>query len=311
MELSVLELFIDVVRHGSFAAAAREHSLDPSSVSRAISGLEDELGQRLFQRTTRKLSPTEVGMDYFARVEPLVQEMRSAHELLADVSGSPRGTLRVTTSVSFGHTFVVPRLPCFQERYPELTVELHMSDAIVDIVAERFDLAIRLGRPVDSTLIAQRLMKTRYFVCASPKYLEKSPCMGSPSDLSSHNCLRFPIAGYRSSFRFRSKKGHVTEVAITGKSIISSASALKECTLNGMGVALLPDWLVSEDFKKGSLVNVFPDHQVTATDFETAAWLVYPSRAYVPLKVRAFIDFLKAEVGGVEKAAFERDPTAR
>ncbi len=296
MELSVLELFIDVVRQGSFAAASREHNLDPSSVSRAISGLEDELGIRLFQRTTRKLSVTEAGMNYFTRIEPLVGELRSANELTADASGTPRGTLRVTASVSFGHTFVVPRLAAFQNQHPELTVELHMSDAIVDLVSERFDIAIRLGRPVDSALIAQRLMQTKYYVCASPGYIERAAPLRTPEELSRHNCLVFPIAGFRTNWRFRSAGGQETEVPINGKSVISSASALKACAMDGMGVALLPGWLVEGEFECGSLVNVFPCHRVTATDFETAAWLVYPSRSYVPLKVRAFIDFMKTQV---------------
>lgn len=296
MELAVLELFIDVVRHGSFAAAAREHNLDPSSVSRAISGLEDELGLRLFQRTTRKLSPTEAGMNYFARVEPLVQELQAVHEFTADATGAPRGTLRVSASFSFGHRCIVPHLASFQKKYPDLTVELHLSDAIVDLVADRFDLAVRLGRPTDSTLIAQRLMRTKYYVCASPGYLKNAPPLRDPKDLSRHNCLLFPLPGFRSSFRFRQKNGKELVVPITGKTIISSGSALEECAKRGMGVALLAGWLVEDDLKTGKLVDLFPRHQVTATDFETSAWLVYPSRAYVPLKVRAFIEFLKAEV---------------
>lgn len=293
-----MELFIDVVRHGSFAAAAREHSLDPSSVSRAISGLEDELRLRLFQRTTRKLSPTEAGMDYFARVEPLVQELQAVHEFTADATGTPRGTLRVSASFSFGHRRIVPHLASFQAKYPDLTVELHLSDAIVDLVADRFDLAIRLGRPTDSSLIAQRLMKTKYYVCASREYLKHAPPIREPKDLSRHNCLLFPLPGFRSNWRFRRISGKETVVPIGGKTVISSASALEECAKRGMGVALLAGWLVEDELKKGSLIDLFPRHQVTATDFETSAWLVYPSRAYVPLKVRAFIEFLKSEVAG-------------
>lgn len=296
MEVAVLQLFIDVMRKGTFAAAAREHDLDPSSVSRAISGLEEELGVRLFQRTTRKLSPTEAGINYFQKIEPLVQELGQAMEVVTDATGKPSGTVRVSSSVSFGLTCIVPHLSEFQKEYPDLTVDLQLSDAVVDIVAERFDLAIRLGRPADSTLIARKLMSTRYHVVASKKYRKSAPPLSCPKDLKEHNCLLFPLSSYRTRWRFRDAKKRVTEVPIGGKTVISSATALRECALQGMGVALLPHWIVEDDLKKGTLVDLFPQLQPTATDFETAAWLVYPSRQYVPLKLRVFIDWLKTRV---------------
>ncbi|KAM3093965.1 LysR substrate-binding domain-containing protein [Phormidesmis sp. 146-35] len=293
MELSVLQTFVDVVKQGSFAAVARERNVDPSSVSRAIAGLEEELGIRLFQRTTRQLSPTEAGMTYFERVESLVEELQQATAIATDVSSQPKGKLRVTASVSFGLKCIVPLLPEFTQRYPDLTIDLLLSDTIVDLFAERIDVAIRLGLLPDSTLVAQQLMPTDYSVCASSDYLKRSEQLKNPVDLAQHNCLLFPFAGFRSRWIFKDQKGELSEVPVFGRTLISSAIALQHCAIAGMGLALLPIWLIGEDLQAGTLINVFPDYEVTAADFSTAAWLVYPSRAYIPLKVRVFIDFLK------------------
>lgn len=190
----------------------------------------------------------------------------------------------------------MPLLSDFGRRYPDLTVDLLLTDATVDLLAERIDVAVRLGLLADSTLIAQQLMKTRYAVCASPAYLQHGERLKEPGDIENHNCLLFPLAGSRSRWIFRDRQGQENEVPVKGKIMISNAIALQQCAIAGMGLALLPHWLIDEDLRSGTLVNVFPEYAVTATDFNTAAWLVYPSRSYVPLKVRVFIDFLKQAV---------------
>lgn len=298
MDVSVLQLFVDVVKQGSFAAVARDRNLDPSSVSRAIAGLEDELGIRLLQRTTRQLSPTESGKTYFERIEPLVEEIQQATDIATDVSGQPKGTLRVTASASFGLKCIVPYLPEFQRLYPELIVDLLLTDAVIDLFAERIDVAVRLGLLADSTLIAQQLMQTSYTVCGSPNYLRRSHSLKHPTDLARHNCLLFPLAGFRSRWIFKDRSGELSEIPVRGQTVISSAIALQQCAIAGMGLALLPNWLIDADLRAGTLVRVFPEYAVTATDFSTAAWLVYPSRAYIPLKVRIFIEFLKQSISG-------------
>jgi DNA-binding transcriptional LysR family regulator len=296
MDISTLNLFIEVMKQGNFATVARDRNLDPSSVSRAIAGLEAELGIRLFQRTTRQLSPTEAGTTYFERIEPLVAEMQQAMDIAIDISGQPKGTLRITASTSFGLKCIVPLLPEFQALYPELTIDLLPTDTVVDLLAEKIDVAVRLGLLVDSTLIAQQLIKTHYSVCASPDYLKRLGNLEKPTDVEHHNCLLFPLAGFRSKWIFKDQNGAVSEVYVHGHTLISSAIALQQCAVAGMGLALLPNWLVGEDLRAGTLINVFPDYAVTGTDFNTAAWLVYPSRAYVPLKVRVFIEFIKNSV---------------
>lgn len=293
MDTSVLQMFVEVVRQGSFAAVARERNIDPSSVSRAIAALESELGIRLFQRTTRQLSPTEAGMAYFERVEPLVEEMERAIAVAKDISGQPKGVLRVTASVSFGLKCIVPLLPQFTAKYPELTVDLLLTDTVVDLFAEKIDVAVRLGKLADSSLIAQQLMLTSYAVCASPKYLQQWGKPQTPTEVEQHNCLLFPLPGFRTRWIFRDREGNIQEISVRGRTIISNAIALQQCAIAGMGLALLPNWLIDEDIDAGRLVKLFPDYEVTATDFHPGAWLVYPSRAYVPLKVQAFAEELK------------------
>lgn len=293
MELSTLQLFVEVVRQGSFAAVARDHNLDPSSVSRAIAGLEAELGIRLFQRTMRKLSPTEAGTDYFERIESLIEDLQQAGTIAADIATQPQGQLRVTASVSFGLRCIVPLLPAFQARYPKLTVDLLLTDTVLDLLAERVDVAIRLGLMADSSLIAQRLIPTHYAICASSAYLKQTQPIQQPTDLAHHNCLLFPLAVFRSRWIFRDSQKQITEVTVKGQTIVSNAIALRDCAVSGMGLAILPNWLIQDDLKTGRLVNVLPNYDVTATDFDTAAWLVYPSRRYIPAKVKVFVDFFK------------------
>ena len=295
MELSSLQIFVEIVRRGSFAAVARDRDIEPSAVSRTVSALEEELGVRLLQRTTRRLSLTEAGRVYFERIEPLVEEVERARLIVSDVGTRPRGTLRVTTSVSFGQKCVVPLLPGLADAFPDLSVELLLTDAVVDIVGERIDLAVRLGRLTDSALIATQLLRARYVVCASPDYLKKHDPPRAPRDLAAHDCLLFPLAGFRSRWIFRDGAQQVIEVPIKGRFVLSSGIALHECALAGMGPALLPLWLTEGDLRRGTLVNLLPDYDVTATDFDSAVWLLFPSRVYVPHKVRAFADYLKQE----------------
>ena len=284
------------MRQGRFAAVAREQNIDPSSVSRTISGLEKELGVRLFQRTTRQLSPTEAGLTYFHRIEPLMEEMEQAIALTKEVSGQPQGTLRFTASVSFGLKCIVPWLPEFEVMYPDLTVDLLLTDARLDLLTERIDLAIRLGELKDSTLIAQKLMSTTYAVCASPDYLAKNKSVNRPEDIKQHNCLLFPLPDFRTHWIFKNQEGKTSKIAVRGRTIISNAIALQECAIASMGLALLPLWLIDKDLKSGKLVQVLPDYDVAARNFDTSAWLVYPSRRYIPLKVKVFIDFYKQKL---------------
>ena len=293
MEIRTLELFAAVARRGSFAAVAKEMDVDPSSISRAIGDLEAELGLRLFQRTTRSMTLTEAGALYLGRIEPLIEELSDAREAATQVSGSPRGLLRLTASVTFGQVRIVPLLPAFRASYPDIEIECLFTDANLDLVSERIDVAVRLAPVVEGDLIAAKLMDTRYRVVASPAYLAAHPALKSPFDLQGHRVLLFNLRPYRARWLFRDKQGREESVPISGDITLAPAGSLLSAALLGLGPALLPDWLVDAAIAKGDLVEVFPHHRVTATTFETAAWLVYPSRSYLPSKVRVFADFLK------------------
>lgn len=296
MDLSKLQIFVEVVRQGRFAAVARDRNVDPSSISRAIANLEKELGVRLLQRTTRQLTPTEAGKLYYEKVAPLMAQLEQAGTAVTEVAGQPHGTLRVTASVSFGLTCIVPYLAQFQAIYSDVHVDLILSDAVLDLVSERIDLAIRLGMMTDSSLIAQRLIPTQYSVCASPTYIKRKGTPKTPQELTDHACLRFPFPGFRTRWVFKDSQGQVEEVSVQGKTIISSAIALRECAISHMGPSLLPHWLIQSDLTAGHLIDLFPHHAVTATTFDTAAWFVYPSKRYKPLKVELFMAFLKEQL---------------
>lgn len=296
MDSRSLELFATVAQRGSFAAVAKERNVDPSSISRTIAELEAELGLRLFQRTTRSMTLTEAGEIYLARIEPLIEELVRAREAAAQVTGTPRGVLRLTASVTFGQTRIVPMLPEFRRRYPELGVECIFTDANMDLVADRIDLAVRLAPAVEGEVIATKLMDTQYRVVASAAYLAAHPPLRAPSDLSARRVLLFNLRAYRTRWLFRDRAGHEESVPIAGDVTISPAGSLLTAAAVGLGPALLPDWLVDDAIRDGVVADVFPDHRVTATTFETAAWLVYPSRNYLPGKVRAMVDYLKEQL---------------
>jgi DNA-binding transcriptional LysR family regulator len=293
MDLAALEVFADVMRKGSLSAVARERDVAPSSISRSIAGLESELGARLFHRTTRRIAPTEAGLLFLARIEPHLEGLRDARDAMADTSDVVSGVLRVTASTSFGVECVGPLLGDFAALYPHLNVELSLTDRVVDLVAERFDLALRHGPLPDSTLVAQALVATRYHVVASPKYRARHGRPRKPADLAGHRCLTFPLPGFASFWRFRDANGNTEEASVTGRIVVNSGLVLRRCALDGAGIVLLSDWLVGRDLEKGRLIDLFPRHRVTPTHFETAISAVYPSRKFVPRKVRALIDFLK------------------
>ena len=292
MDIQKLEIYADVMRMGSFAAAARLRDMDPSSVSRAIAALETMLSARLFQRTTRRLTPTEAGQAYFDRIEPLLADLKAAAEALGDHDEVPRGHLRLTASVAFGQCVIGPLLPALYDRHPELSVELVLTDRNIDLIADRIDLAVRLAPRPRGDLIARKLLDTRYRVCASPDYVSRQGWPVDPQALADHGCLLLDLPKYRESWQFRHPNGRIEQVAIAGRMTISNPVALRDAAIAGLGPTLLADWLVREALASGELLDLYPGLDAAATEFETAAWLLYPSRQYLPLKVRAAIDFL-------------------
>ena len=293
MDTRDLALFAETARLGSFAAVAKLRGLDPSAVSRAIAGLETDLGLRLFQRSTRRLSLTEAGDSYLARALPLIEELARIGTEARAAQSLPSGTLRLTASVTFGQARIVPLLGAFRARHPQIGLECLFTDANLDLVADRIDLAVRLAPAVEGDVVAARLMDTRYRVVASPGYLAAAAPLQRPADLDHHRVLMFMLRPFRTRWLFRDRSGQVSEQPVRGDIMLSPAGTLREAAIAGLGPALLPDWLVDGDIAAGRLVRCLPAWDATATTFDTGAWLVYPSRSFLPAKVRAMIDFLR------------------
>ncbi len=302
MEIATLRLFVDVAHRGSFSAVARESGLDPSQVSRAIAGLEAELGLRLFQRTTRTLVLTDAGAAYLARVEPLVDELTAAGDL-ARVAEGVEGRVRLTCSVAYGLERVVPLLPAFRRTWPGLKLDVMMSDANLDLVADHVDLAIRLGPAISTGAIGVQLHAMRYGLYASPAWLATAPPLQTPADLVQHRCLLFAGPLARRDWLFTAVDGTTETVTVDGDLAISSPLGLREAARSGLGPTLLPDWLVAADIAAGRLVDALPGHVATSTAFGSGIWLLYPSRAWLPAKVRVTIDFLREHLPAADKRA--------
>jgi DNA-binding transcriptional LysR family regulator len=301
MNLDALRCLVEVAREQRFAAVARRRNVDPSNISRTVAQLESHLGVRLFQRSTRKMVLTEAGEQFLQKIEPLIDELDRAMDAARDAAAAPNGTLRLTASVTFGHERIVPLLPEFRRHYPRVQIDGIFTDENVDLVAQRIDLAVRLGSTVTGDMVVTKLVDTRYRVVASAAYLKGANRLRSPADLAMHECLLFPVQVLPPLWQFRNARGEATKVAVRGEITLSTAQALRDAAIAGLGPALLADWLVDEAIADGLLLDVFPQLQVTATTFDTAAWLVYPSRTYLPAKVRVMIDFLKEKLNPVRK----------
>lgn len=298
-----MRLFVATVRGGSFSEAARQLGCTPSAVSRQVGALEADLGVRLFTRTTRRLNLTEAGTALLEQSERILGEIDAMREAVRAVDASPRGLLRVTAPIVYGRLHLVPLLPEFLERHAEVEVNLVLSDAVVDLLENDIDVAVRIAALPDSTLIARRLASVERVICGSPAYLQQRGIPAAPADLREHACLpfRFHTAAnvWRSGsnvWRLEGEDG-LEEVSVNGPFTANNADALVIAALAGLGLILVPTWLVSDHLREGALVPVLGDYRVSPSDIETSVYAVYPSGRFLSPKVRAFIDFLVDHLG--------------
>ncbi len=295
MDDDLLRTTLRVARAGSFAAAARETGVDPSSVSRHVAALEEAVNIRIFDRTTRRLDLTEAGRLYLDRAAPALDALDEAADVARDVMTEPSGTLRVTTSVAFGERWLVPRLAAFRSAYPRIDLDLILTDAMTDLAQDGIDVALRLGpRPETGSMVAAKLFDTPYRVVASPDYLARRGHPQNPQELAEHDGLLFRLPAFQSPWQFTSGEGRESVEARPKPALkISNALALRRAALSGMGVALLADWTIRSDLEDRGLVDLFPQVKVSVGGFDSGAWIVYLSRSYVPTRLRVFIDHLK------------------
>lgn len=283
--LGDLEIFSRVIATGSMSAAGRALGLSPAVVSKRVKRLEERLGTRLFQRTTRQISLTEAGQGFHERIVGILAGIEEAEAFVSGRSGAARGVLRISAPTSFGRLHIAPHLKGFMASHPELVVNLVLTDAFSDLVAESFDLAIRIGELSDSSLVARRLAPVRRLLCAAPSYLEKHGQPQSIDDLAHHICLPQHI---QDVWRLEGPGGTVT-VRPQGPLITNSSEVVREAVLTGMGIALRSTWDVGPDLRSGALRQILPDHEGSRNVVLSA---VYPSRQFLPAKVRLFIDYL-------------------
>jgi DNA-binding transcriptional LysR family regulator len=286
-----LEIFARVARTGNMSAAGREMGLSPAVISKRVSLLEDRLGARLFQRTTRQLTLTETGEGYFKRVIDILSLVEEAEDFVSRRNTKPRGILKVSVPTSFARQHITPHLASFLVQYPDIELDLHLSDTYVDIIRDGYDLAIRIGELQDSSLVARKLATDMRILCAAPSYLAKSGIPKGAADLENHNCLS---AGLQDAWQLDSPGGSKS-VRITSNLRTNSSEFVREALIAGLGIGLRATWDVGPDIEAGRLQRVLPDHQGAAN---SAIYAVYPSRDFMPAKVNVFIEHLAEIYGG-------------
>lgn len=289
--LACMRLFSRVVQAGSFSAAGRQIGMSPASVFRMINGLEDELGVRLLNRSSRKLTLTEAGHLYFQKLEGILGDIEEANAAVAQLHLAPRGTLRVHTRVSLGIHHIAPLLPQFLDQHRELKIDLRLSDNPADLAEENIDVAIHVGDVVGSNLVSRKLTAGPRVVCASPSYLARIPAPRRPEDLLEHNCLTFRSGESEPVWRFR-KRGELVEIKVTGNLLADKGDALHVAALNGLGVVLLRTWSVESDLRAGRLVPLLTDYEATPFGFDHDIHLVTLKSRHRSLKVRLFSEYL-------------------
>lgn len=292
--LDAMAVFAGVVEAESFSGAARALGLSKSAVSKQIGRLEDRLGLRLLNRTTRRLSLTEAGAAFYQGCQRVVAEAEAAERAVTHLASAPRGRLRINAPMSFGLRHISPALPEFLGRYPELAVDLTLNDRVVDLVEEGFDVGVRIAPLADSSLVARRLAPSRSVLSAAPAYLE---ARGAPRDLDAledHACLIYSYQASGEAWRLSGPAGE-RRLKVSGPLRVNNGDAILAAALGGLGVALLPCFICGDDLRAGRLVRVLPGWQAAAGNAVSA---VYPAARHLSPKVRVFVDFLAGRFRG-------------
>ncbi len=290
--LGDLEIFARIVTTGGLSAAGRELGLSPPVVSKRVQRLEERLGTRLFQRTTRKVTLTEAGQGFYDRVVAILASVEEAEMQLARRSSEARGLLRVSAPTSFGRLHIAPHLGPLLNANPELTVDLELSDAFVDIVGDGFDIAVRIADLTDSSLVARRLAPVHRVLCATPAYLAQAGMPRAFTDLADHVLL---ATHGQDPWRLQGPDGPVTQ-RVHSPLRTNSNEVVREAVLAGVGIALRSTWDVGPELSSGALQVVLPAYRAS---HRVGVFAVYPSRRFLPQKVRVFIDHLAALYGSV------------
>ncbi len=288
-----MEVFVRVVERGGLSAAARVSRMTPSAVSKLVSRLEDRLGSRLINRSTRKLQLTPEGAEFYDNAVRILGELDSA-ERRAGEGATPRGRLRVNTNVAFGIHHLLPLLPDFLDRHPEMAVDVSLTDIVVDLLEERADVAIRVGPMRESRLVARKLGESPAVVVAAPSYLARHGAPNTPKELARHNLLGFCFTRMVASWPFRLADGTTLSVEPSGRTLISDGEAMRHLSIAGAGIARLSRFHIAADIAAGRLVPLLESFRSGEAEPVNAVYV--GQGGHLPARVRAFLDYLSANV---------------
>lgn len=280
-------VFVRVVEAGSFSEAARLMLMTPSTVSKLIARLESRLGVRLIERSTRRLALTEEGQFYYERSQALLSQLDETEQQIAQGGAEAEGVVRITSSVSFGTTAVEPILPAFFEAYPNVIVDLSLSDEVVDLYLDRTDIAIRVGKLPDSNLMARKIGETKRCIVASPAYLARHGTPVTPEELVHHNCLGFNFRRAMPVWPMR-EGGRIVERMLSGSLLVNNGDTLRRMAIAGVGIIRLADYHLRGPIERGELVELLADSDIGVVDEVHA---LYRNSQFLPARVRAFLDF--------------------
>ncbi len=285
-----IEVFVAVVEKGSFVGAGEALNLSRAAVSKSVLELEKRVGGRLLQRTTRRISLTEAGTAYYRRCKQILDQVDEADQAVGVVTGRAVGRLKVNAPLSFGIQYLAGLWGPFLKQYPELELEIVLSDQLVDVIEDGYDAVIRISKLADSTLIQRRLTSTRLIPCASVEYIEIHGMPLRPEALSRHSTIGYLYGSGRDTWSFISADGNVIDTPTQPSIRANNGDTCKALALSGQGIALLPDFLIWQELQQQKLVPILPEYQVA----DLGIYIVYPSRKQLSAKVRALIDFLSA-----------------
>lgn len=291
-EFDQITAFVAAVEHGGFTAAGQVLGRDGSILSRRVTALEQRLGVRLMERTTRRLVLTQAGEDFYPRMQLALRALQDIEQDTAATASRVRGSLRIALPATFGRMWLAPVLPRFMAIYPDLVVNVAFEDRYVDLVAESFDVAVRIGSLSDSRLVARRLAPSQRLLCAAPAYLQAHGWPALPADLGQHACLGFSKLASHPVWHLCDGDSTVA-IRIAGPLVTDDAHSLVQAAVAGLGIAMVSDWLAGPELACGRLVPVLTDFPIESQE---AIYLVHPSQRLVPSKTRAFIDWIVQEL---------------
>ncbi|MGF1680293.1 LysR substrate-binding domain-containing protein [Photobacterium minamisatsumaniensis] len=284
-----LQYFNAVIESRSISETSRIFDVQPSSISRQIAALEQELGVRLINRNTRNISPTEAGKMFYSYSQQIVASLDEAKRVINDLQEQPKGKLVVSATVGYGESVILPHIAEFTLLYPDVELKIELSERVVDLIEENIDVAIRSGELADSTLVARKLQDNNFILCASPVYLSQNGVPDTPDALQTHHCIRYGYIGWNNWYL---TAGNLTRVEIGSGLEINTVNGQKQLLLNHSGIALLPRWAVDAELKSGALVQILAEYVFSPQPTNTATYAIYLKRELVSPKIRVFLDFL-------------------